>query len=251
VDRNRYCLCKSKHYYDATSQTCLSQRTHNQACTDSSQCLPVNLVCLSSKCLCLSTNYWNGTWCVDYKKYSEPCASVPCDPSDANLVCGTPPHGTFQQICYCRSDFYYDEYMSRCNRVKRPIGNCSSSYECISYAYCALDSYSTSYVCVCLPGYYYSNSLDACTISSSHNQACSSSACDSLKGLQCINQLCVCEDEFYWNGNECQLTKVFNEACSTTPIDNCRTSRNLFCNGATCACLLATPTHDPLTGYCF
>jgi hypothetical protein len=250
VDQNKYCLCKSKSYYNSSSQTCISQSTYNQSCTDSSQCLSVNLVCLSSKCLCLSTNYWNGTWCVEYKKYSESCSSVPCDPSDVNLVCGTPPHGTFQQICYCNTDYYYDEYMSKCNRFKRPTANCSSSHECITNAYCALDSYSTSYVCVCLPGYYYSNSLDTCTLSSTHNQACSSSSCDSLKSLQCINSVCVCEDEYYWNGSECQLTKVYNEACSTTPVDNCRASRNLFCNGANCACLAASPTYDPLTGYC-
>lgn len=91
---NKFCLCVSGYYYDHSAKNCVVLKSYGGSCYNSSQCQQVNLECVSGVCTCLSNQYWNGSWCVNYLKYGQPCtAQSECDPLDSNLICGVPPLG--------------------------------------------------------------------------------------------------------------------------------------------------------------
>ena len=95
MDNNTFCYCVTGYYYDKTYDYCLAQSTYGGSCSQSSsQCLNVNLACINNYCICSGTQYWNGTYCVDYVLFSQPCtASTQCNPNDLYLTCGIPPLG--------------------------------------------------------------------------------------------------------------------------------------------------------------
>jgi hypothetical protein len=91
---NKFCLCVSGYYYDHSARNCVVLKSYGGSCYNSSQCQQVNLECVSGVCTCLSNQFWNGSWCVNYVKYGQPCfVQAECDPLDSNLVCGVPPLG--------------------------------------------------------------------------------------------------------------------------------------------------------------
>ena len=106
MDNNTFCYCVTGYYYDKTYDYCLAQSTYGGSCSQSSsQCLNVNLVCINNYCICSGTQYWNGTYCVDYVLFSQPCtASTQCNPNDLYLTCGIPPLGKL---------FYYNQHLCR------------------------------------------------------------------------------------------------------------------------------------------
>lgn len=199
---------------------------------------------MSNQCLCSLGQYWNGTWCVNYAIYSDSCTSESqCNPYDAYLICGIPPLGTSQKVCYCQTGYYYDDYLTRCISRKLPYQNCTQTYECINDAYCVTESvYSASKSCQCIPGYYFDKSTSSCVALLTFGGICTSTACNNNFGLYCLlntnTYKCSCLPDFFWNGNKCQLTYAYGETCTSNSYsaNSCRASRNLNCNPLTLVC---------------
>lgn len=100
-----YCLCRYDYYFNGTSHSCLPTSNYGGACFNITQCYQyANLQCLNSVCTCSSTQYWNGTYCIDYLVYGQPCtSSSQCNPYDINMNCTVPLLGISQKVCYCKS----------------------------------------------------------------------------------------------------------------------------------------------------
>jgi hypothetical protein len=249
-DGNAFCKCRSDYYYSGSTNGCVAKGTYGASCVNSTQCLAVNLVCLSSLCACTSAQFWNGTWCTNYLLYSQACSSTSqCSPLDSNLVCGIPPQGGTQSVCYCQTGTYFDEYYAKCIQQRYPTINCTDTSQCITNSVCQQDSlYQSSLVCTVVPGYYYNTATGLVTAMASYGASCNSVPCNNLLGLYCYTAggTCACQTDYYWNGAQCQLSAVFGQACSTALANNCRASRNLACNAGTslCYCPMATPNLD-------
>jgi len=238
-DNQLYCLCITNFYYDASSKSCKAQTSNNTNCDTSTSCLSAyGLRCINGKCLCEPTKYWNGTHCDFYRFYGRPCSSVNlCTPTDPNLVCGVPPLGVSQQMCYCRTAYQFDDYSQLCVRQSLPFQACYTSNDCVDNATCLVN------VCTCYPGYWFNSVTGQCDEKLAYGLACSaiSAPCNyQLYGIGCYNNMCQCDPTYeYWSGTSCELRRYKDETCSATLL--CRSNRGLACGGSnTCACSIGT-----------
>jgi len=149
--------------------------------------------------------------------------------------------------------------MGKCQKLKVVYQNCSKTIECIDYAICLTDVYfKTSASCTCVPGYYYNPTSSSCEAMVSVNGvSCNSAPCNDLVGLVCLydsvtfNYVCQCNPDYFWNGSQCELSRVYNEAC-TNQINSCRASNNLVCNALfLCQCSALKTNYDSTNGRCY
>ena len=206
-DTDTFCYCVTGYYYDTSSASCLAQSTYGGACTTSNyQCLSfVNLICANYTCICTTKQYWTGSKCTNYLLFSQSCtASSQCNPWDSNMYCGTPILGVSGQMtCRCNSGYFFDEYTGICKAQVAPNKNCTKSYECINNAFCGVDAtYLSSWVCQCVPGYYYSSTANACysmAVYGTYGSICTNglAVCNIFLGLYCLSNSgtykCSCE----------------------------------------------------------
>ncbi len=86
---------------------------------------------------------------------------------------------------------------------------------------------------------------------------CNSAPCNDLAGLVCLydqstfNYVCQCNSDYFWNGSQCEISRVRNDAC-TNQINSCRASRNLVCNASNlCECSALKTNYDSTNGQCY
>ena len=247
-DGTYFCQCNQGTYYDATTQQCLTHQTINGYCVantnqnnDENTWVPMcnyfqGLYCNNGICTCPSTQFWNGTYCTYYSSYGRSCSAIQlCSIGDPNLVCGIPPGGSQQTMCYCNTNYYFDTYLQQCVQQKSEGMTCFSSGECVDNATC------TSNVCTCYPGYWSNTATGQCTEMLIYGATCSSATgsipCNNLiYGLNCFSNLCGCDPTYeYWDGSYCNPRLHYGETCSATNL--CAAYRGLTCSvGLTCVC---------------
>ena len=146
--------------------------------------------------------------------------------------------GSLKKACVCRKGFIFDEYYSRCKRVKTIMSTCSKSYECIANSVCASSELTYSKQCTCVPGYYFEDDMAQCVPQLNHGAICSQNhACNLYLGLHCsIGKNCTCQADYFWNYSNCELSYTYGESCNSTMAESCRVSRSLYCNANTSKC---------------
>ena len=59
-----FCDCYSNQFYSGSVSGCVSRVTYNQACSNTYECISgVGLSCVTSKCLCDVSQYWDSLKC--------------------------------------------------------------------------------------------------------------------------------------------------------------------------------------------
>ncbi|XP_071127056.1 uncharacterized protein [Mytilus edulis] len=161
------------------------QEGPNSACTMNSEC-ESNLVCLSGRCQCLSSDYfWNGFVCMTRKSINEECEeSRQCKLS---LQCRN-------KKCQCIESNYWTG--STCAKRKSLNGTCATLMECRDTLFCVHS--------ICRCDYYIGETWDgySCGTGHSFNGSCTTAA-DCRTTLSCAFGKCTCNSSESWNGHAC------------------------------------------------
>ena len=80
--------------------------------------------------------------------------------------------------------------------------------------------------CLCETGYIY---IDKCTLKKNYLEQCHTTAiCKDDSKMICLDGVCQCAAESYWNGTMCQVKSTYNQVC--TKESQCLTSQLLYCD---------------------
>jgi len=80
--------------------------------------------------------------------------------------------------------------------------------------------------CLCETGYIY---IDKCVLKKNYQDKCHITAiCKDETKLICLDGVCKCAPESYWNGTMCQVKSTYNQVC--TKDSQCLTSQLLYCD---------------------
>lgn len=286
---NNKCSCvDNRKTWSFKTKKCLlsyakSTCSSNGECNDSE-----NLVCRFDDCNCPKEsiyqmcdcsrqigdeNYWNGTKCIEAKKFGEQCKNdYECQTMTQKTKCIN-----FNCECLETHKFYWDAIS--CSPKKKYGQNCYSSNQCLDseLTYC-----NSSFKCDCLSSQYFNTidlkclpkvwELDYCfpnmtnmchsPMECRYNHLCSCSfgeffhglhcvaqylhgapcqknhECAEYKGLSCKNNVCLCNDSkktWSWNSTECKLT-YGSSGCMGNAY--CNEYEKLFCRFDNNSCFL-------------
>jgi hypothetical protein len=80
--------------------------------------------------------------------------------------------------------------------------------------------------CLCETGYIY---IDKCILKKNYIEKCHITAvCKDETEMICLDGVCKCAPESYWNGTMCQVKSTYNQVC--TKESHCLTSQFLYCD---------------------
>ena len=88
--------------------------------------------------------------------------------------------------------------------------------------------------CLCENNYLY---IDKCIMKKNYFEQCHmTSMCKEGKNMTCLDGVCKCNQQSYWNGSVCRTKSTINQPC--TNHSQCLTSHALYCDKNTnkCAC---------------
>ena len=80
--------------------------------------------------------------------------------------------------------------------------------------------------CLCESGYIY---IDKCILKKNYQEKCHiTTICKDNTNMLCMDGVCKCGQESYWNGTMCKIKSTFNQACTTD--SQCLISQLLYCD---------------------
>jgi hypothetical protein len=80
--------------------------------------------------------------------------------------------------------------------------------------------------CLCETGYIY---IDKCTLKKNYQEKCHiTTFCKDKTKMLCLDGVCKCDAESYWNGSMCQVKSTNDQYC--TKDSQCLTSQLLYCD---------------------
>jgi hypothetical protein len=251
------CVCSTKYYYDsATASECTLRKAKDAQCASTTECQTfANLKCISLTCICdSSTDFWNSTAaeCQPKKPLFEYCISA----SESTVefsVC------TSNRLV-CQTDYYFDPLTGKCVQKLKQGVQCSSTSQCIQFAYCNNQAGASSNAkCYCDPLYtYHSNLCNSRVASNGASCSITPDQCDlAYRGLKCnsVSNTCTCDSTTEnWDVNLAICVKKMNYGQTCTANSDCITGTCAFPDfegtRKVCRCTATDTYYDEVTDTC-
>ena len=249
------CQCSSLQYFNTNNNKCETLLSINGTCTELDACRSdLGLSCQASLCQCdSSTQFWNGSLCINYYTYNSSGLCNDDNQCFGNLICMSAstiscncPLIVTIGSCDCPAPVFGLEYFwngSTCVESNDYNMSCSSalaSYMCKNKTEGTFCSGSPSFKCVCSSSQYYNHFTKKCETLIANISTCTQvDACRSDLGLSCLTSLCQCNSTYqFWNGTSCANYLSYNEGTCTSS-SQCNATSLLTCvltAASTCNC---------------
>lgn len=242
------CVCPQFQFYYTLNNTCQNQLLNNASCFLTSDCrVDLGLSCQSSKCLCdNSTQFWNGSACINYFTYADSCcfnyqckSILKCNSGAGTCNC---PSALSANKCDCYravgNEYYWNGiYCVPTVSFNQSCNNALASYMCKTLTEGTICNGSSSFTCVCPSLQFYYTINNTCQNQLLNNQACLlTTDCWVDLGLKCQSGKCLCNNASqFWTGSTCTNYYTYNNQTCTNA-SQCADILVCLLSGTSCSC---------------